>query len=105
MNMKIVAIIGMVCVLLAIVGLNRVIAFYEKKTAHRWEEYFDELDLISPEISYSKYKEIAERASVPNTPTRTEGDFWDFLMPYEKESDTGYIEDRLSYAGCGGDDR
>ena len=34
-----------------------------------------------------------------------EGDFWDFLMPYEKESDTGYIEDRLSYAGCGGDDR
>lgn len=60
-----------------------------------------EHDLLSEKASYSKYKSVATKASVPNRPARSSGDFLDFFLSYKSNTSKKHIEGSLSSVDCG----
>lgn len=64
--------------------------YLEKKT----EDNVLKENLLSSEVSYTKYKEISKKASVPNSPVRINGDFIDFLISHIMENDN-FLENNI----------
>ena len=56
--------------------------------------------LFADVVSYKKYKNIARRTSVRNSPHRKVGDFLDFLLANISEEPSA-IENNLAYIDCG----
>lgn len=75
---------------------------FKKINKKNQEAYFSQLNIISPSISYDKFKKVAKKASVRNTPVRSQGDFVDFILPYVKSTtNSNFLENNLSRADCG----
>lgn len=58
-------------------------------------------DILNKSASYSKYQKTARKASVPNRPARTSGDFLDFFLSYSRQNNKNEIEGMLSSVDCG----
>ena len=50
--------------------------------------------LITREPPYKKYKKVSKKASPPNSPQRTEGDFFDYIE-YGFNTDKNAVENNL----------
>lgn len=78
---------------------------YNKKQISKRKEAISKCNIMDERVSYARYKKVACKTSVRNTPTRSYGDFWDFILPFlRKKTSKEYVEDRLSYADCGDED-
>lgn len=87
---------------LGILKLFNVI-FTQKLKKHIFnEQEFNQADiaLLVDSVSYKKYKNIARRTSVRNSPQRKVGDFMDFLLANTCENYSS-IENNLSNVDCG----
>lgn len=58
-------------------------------------------NLLNKKASYSKYKSVATKASVPNRPARSSGDFLDFFLSYTSNTAKNEIEGMLFSVDCG----
>lgn len=58
-------------------------------------------NMLSKKASYSTYKSVAAKASVPNRPARASGDFLDFFLSYTSKTVKSEIEGMLSSVDCG----
>lgn len=57
--------------------------------------------IVNKKASYAKYKSVATKASVPNHPDRSSGDFLDFFLSYKSNAVKNEIEGDLSSVDCG----
>lgn len=57
--------------------------------------------ILNKKASYTKYKSVATKASVPNHPDRSSGDFLDFFLSYKSNACKNEIEGDLSSIDCG----
>lgn len=55
--------------------------------------------LLNEEISYEKYKRISQKASIPNSPVRVNGDFTEFFISHIS-SDGKIIENNIMNIDC-----
>lgn len=69
--------------------------FYNEQDFHS-----NSVNLFPENISYKKYKNVAKRTSVRNSPQRKAGNFLDFLLVHICE-DPSAIENNLCFMDCG----
>ncbi len=87
---------------IAIVVLLRIYEMLStRKRQKEWQEYFSDIGFMDSKISHNKYKRIARRSSVSNTPAREAGDYFDFLFKYIADSDVNDIENSICYTNMG----
>ncbi len=96
--MEVVICLASVALCAILKALNR---FYIIKTRRIKHEAIKESQLMTDTVSYREYKRVSQKASVQNSCTRKEGDFWDYIMPYVKEVQSDCIENRLFSADGG----
>lgn len=94
-----------IAVVLLVLGILKLLnmLFTQKLKKHIFNE--QELnqtgvDLFVDNVSYKKYKSIARRTSVRNSPHRKVGNFQDFLLANICEEPSA-IENNLAYIDCG----
>lgn len=97
-------IIAIAVVLLAL-GILKLLnmLFTQKLKKHLFNEQErnqKDLALFVDAVSYKKYKNIARRTSVRNSPHRKVGNFLDFLLANICEESSA-IENTLAYIDCG----
>lgn len=76
---------------------------YNKRQICKNKNTISKYNLMDETVSYTRYKKVACKTSVRNTPVRTQGDFWDFILLFLKKTSKECLEDKLSYADCGDD--
>lgn len=83
-------------------GLIKIISsYFNKQQQQQKKEHLSQANIMSTEVSYKLYETVANRASVKNTTVRTQGDFFDFVLPTINQSQKNHIENRLSITNCG----
>ena len=92
---------GIAVILLISSFLKLCYVIHIRKEKKQYKESLATFDLLDEDISYSKYKKISRRASVPNKPIRLTGDFLDFLISSDNTSGIDFVENTLSKANCG----
>lgn len=77
-----------------------VCAVHDKNAIRRRKKLVEDLKLMRSEIPYSDYVKIQNKASIRNTPIRSNGDFWDFILPFANCFNSGNLETKLAKADC-----
>lgn len=94
-----------IAVSLLVLGILKIsnIVFTKRLKKHIFNEQEniqENIGLIVENVSYKKYKNVARRTSVRNSPQRKNGNFMDFLFVNISE-DVFAIENNLSGVDCG----
>ena len=62
-------------------------------------ENIENINLLNPDISYEKFKNVSKKSSIPNSPVRINGDFVDFFI-YHISTNTEIIENNIMTIDC-----
>lgn len=100
----------MINILLAIVIIEFIIIgalklrnlYYNKQIKHlkyTQAQNIAKTNLLNPDVSYEKYKNISKKSSIPNSPIRINGDFVDFFI-YHISTNSEIIENNIMTIEC-----
>ncbi|MCM1235692.1 MAG: hypothetical protein NC489_36825 [Ruminococcus flavefaciens] len=95
---------GIIIIMAVALLMKWINARYNIRQSCKRKDAISKYNIMDEKVSYDRYKKVAHKTSVRNTPVRTHGDFWDFILPFLRNPSKKYLEDRLSCVDCGDED-